>query len=82
MFHTHSWEKHKWTFKEIVIPNLYFFLSAVEHKRYFEKCLQQKIQWKSMATVNCLVTDILQNIFFCVQQKKETHTGLEQVKGE
>jgi len=25
--------------------------------------------WKSMATVNCLITDILQNIFFCVQQK-------------
>ncbi len=29
-----------------------------------------------MATSNCLVT--LQNIFFCVQQKKETQTGLEQ----
>ncbi len=25
---------------------------------------------------------ILQNIFFCVQQKKETHAGLEQVDGE
>ncbi len=24
-----------------------------------------------MATNNCLVTNILQNIFFCVQQKKE-----------
>jgi len=24
-------------------------------------------------------TNILQNIFFCVQQKKETHTGLEQL---
>ncbi len=35
-----------------------------------------------MATVNCLVTDILQNILFCVQQKKETHTGLEQLEGE
>ncbi len=23
------------------------------------------------------VTNILQNIFFCVQHKKETHTGLE-----
>ncbi len=30
-----------------------------------------------MATMNCLVTNILQNIFFCVQQRKETHTGLE-----
>jgi len=32
--------------------------------------------------INFLVTDILQNIFFCVQQKKETHTGLEQPEGE
>ncbi len=35
-----------------------------------------------MATSNCLLTNILQNIFFCVQQLKETHTGLEQVEGE
>ncbi len=27
-----------------------------------------------------LVTHILQNIFFCAQQKKEMHTGLEQLK--
>ncbi len=25
---------------------------------------------------------ILQNIFFCIQQKKETHTGLERYEGE
>ncbi len=31
---------------------------------------------KSMGTSNCLVTHILQNIFFCVQHKKEIHTGL------
>ncbi len=31
-----------------------------------------------MATVNCLVIHILQNIFFCAQKKKETRTGLEQ----
>ncbi len=30
--------------------------------------------WKSMATGKCLV--------FCVQQKKETHTGLEQLEDE
>jgi len=24
------------------------------------------ILWKSMGPINCLVTDILQNIFFCV----------------
>jgi len=35
-----------------------------------------------MATVNYLVTDILQNIIVCVQQMKETQTGLEQLEGE
>ncbi len=42
----------------------------------------EKILWKSMDTVICLVTNILQNIFFCVQQKKESHTGLEQLETE
>ncbi len=28
------------------------------------------------------VTQILQNILFCAQQKKETNTYLEQLKGE
>ncbi len=32
-----------------------------------------------MATVNCLVTDILQNILFCVQQEKKKLIVLEQV---
>jgi len=27
-------------------------------------------------------TNILQNIFFCVQQNKETHTCLEQLEGK
>jgi len=35
-----------------------------------------------MGTVNCLVTNSLQNIFCCVQHKEEIHTGLEQLKGE
>ncbi len=35
-----------------------------------------------MGTSDCLITNILQNTFFCVQQKKETQTGLEQLKGE
>ncbi len=35
-----------------------------------------------MTTINCLVTHIIQNIFVCVQQKKETHTDLEQNEGE
>jgi len=41
--------------------------------------------WKSVGPITCLVTDILQNTFFCVQQqkkKKEIHTGLEQLEGE
>jgi len=29
-----------------------------------------------------LVTDILQNIFLCVQEKIEIHTGLEQLKAK
>ncbi len=28
-----------------------------------------------MGTINCFITSILQNIVFCVQQEKETHTG-------
>ncbi len=30
----------------------------------------------------CLVINILLNILFYVQQKKETHTGLEQLEGK
>jgi len=30
----------------------------------------------------CLVPDILQNIFFCVQQKKEIPSGFEHLEGE
>ncbi len=29
--------------------------------------------------INCLVTHILQNIFFYIPQKEEIHTGLEQL---
>ncbi len=38
--------------------------------------------WMSMATSNFLVTKFLQNIFFCVQQIKDTYTGLAQLKGD
>ncbi len=27
---------------------------------------------------NCLITSIVPNILFCIQQQKETNTGLEQ----
>ncbi len=40
------------------------------------------ILWKSMATDNCLIKNILQNILFYVQQKNETHTSLELLEGE
>jgi len=30
----------------------------------------------------CFVTNILPNIFLCVQQNKEIYTGLEQLEGE
>ncbi len=33
-----------------------------------------------MATSNSLVLNIFQNVVFCVQQKKEINTGLEQVE--
>jgi len=39
---------------------------------------RKKKQWKSVGAVNCLVNNPLQNIFFCVQQKKESRTSLEQ----
>ncbi len=79
-----------------VVPSLYEFLSSVKHKiRYFKKTVNnqtvagshwrldygKKIHWKSMATSNCLVINNIQNLF-CVQQKRETHTGLEQLEGE
>jgi len=34
---------------------------------------------KNVGNLICLVTNILQNIFFWVQPEKEMHTGLEQL---
>jgi len=45
---------------------------TVECRSDFHSMEEKKILQKSMASVNCLGTDILQNIFFYVQQKKET----------
>ncbi len=36
---------------------------------------RKKILWKSMVLQNCSVSHILQNIFRCVQQNKDMHTG-------
>jgi len=35
-----------------------------------------------MGLINCLVTEIHQNSLYCVQEKKEIHTGLKQPEGE
>ncbi len=35
-----------------------------------------------MATSNCLVINILLNIFFCVQQNKKMYTCVEQLEGK
>ncbi len=35
-----------------------------------------------MATVSCLVINILLNIFLCAQEKKETQADMEQYEGE
>ncbi len=66
-----------------------------EHKGIFsEECGKQSssgapltsivfffLLWKSMVPQNSLVTNFLQNIFLCVQQNKEIHTGLELLEG-
>jgi len=74
-----------------VVAKLYEFLSSAEHKgRYFEEQLQPNSclvpltsiveKKKNTMEVNgAKVPIVLQNIFLCVQQKKETHTGLQQL---
>ncbi len=71
-----------------VIPNPYEFLSSVKHKGDILKNVGhqalannhwlpkygKKILWKSVATVNYLVTNIIHNIFFCLEQMEETPT--------
>ncbi len=84
----HFWAVHENNTKILsfahsqVVPNLYEFLwkyignQTVDSSHWlFDHCIFS-ILWLSMAIGNCLVTNILQNIFFCVQQKKKTHTGL------
>jgi len=41
------------------------------------------VEKKNTMEVNgAKVPIVLQNIFLCVQQKKETHTGLQKLEGE
>jgi len=58
-----------------------FFLQ-LKHKRWhFDEQLMPSIWEKILWSIKRLVTDFLQNVFFWVQQKKETHTILKQVEG-
>jgi len=59
-----------------VVPNRYEFLSSVKHKRSYlkEYLALTSIGGKTMNVNGSLVTNIFQNVF-CVQQRKETHTG-------
>jgi len=55
-----------------VVSNLCEFIYSAEHKRrYFEEW--KKILWKSMGSINCLVTDILQNVFFFCSAGERNH---------
>ncbi len=57
----------------------------LEHKkrRYFEKCLSVFVYtMEANDNQNCLATNILQNIFYCFPQQKESHAGLEWHEGE
>ncbi len=79
-----------------VVPNLYECLCSAENEgRYSEECEKQSssgapltsivffvLLWKSMVPQNSLVTNFLQNIFLCVWQNKDIHTGLELLEGE
>ncbi len=49
-------------------------------KKKKKKIIYKYILWTSMATSNCLVINILENIF--VFKRKKIHTGLEQHVGE
>jgi len=70
-----------------LLLTLKLFHFSDEHKEsYFEERLELWHHWLShhwlMVPKNCLVPIVLQNIFLCVQQKKEAQTGLQQLEGE
>jgi len=58
-----------------------FFLLLNTEKVFLKNVCNQTVE-KVNGMINSLVTDILQNIFFYVQQKKETYRGLRQLEGE
>ncbi len=66
-----------------VVPNLYECVCS-EHKGQYSvgnRAVFVFLLWKSMVPQNSLVTNFLQNIFLCVQNK-HIHTGLEQLEDE
>jgi len=73
-----------------VVPNLYEFVSSAEHKDILKNdwnfgttdlhSIFFFLLWKSMVPNNCLVSIVPQTIFLCVQQKKQTHTGMQQLE--
>ncbi len=68
-----------------VDPNLYECVCSEHKGRYFEECEKQSsiflLLLKSMVSQNSLITNFLQNIFLCVQNK-HIHTGLDLLEGE
>ncbi len=52
--------------------DLYDWYYSEEHRREMSKCFVHTMDVND--NQNCLVTNILQNIFFCILQKKESHT--------
>ncbi len=62
----------QWKYQQYI-----FFCTVMSINFHIMDFFFLKILWMLMATVNCLVTNILQNILFCDQQKIEIHTGLE-----
>ncbi len=77
--------------------NMHYVSFIIMHKRRFcrknfeepNSCwypltsiVRKEILWKSMGTINCLITSILQNIFVYVQHEKETYTDSYQHEGE
>jgi len=60
-----------------------FFLLLNTKEVLLKKMGNQTVaRQKKKGSIKCLFTYILQKFFFCVQLKKETHTGLEQLEGE
>ncbi len=64
------------------VPNLFEFLSSAEHKKKIFVRMLVTIQlmaaidfhsifFHTVANINCLVTNILQNIIFCIQELEE-----------